>query len=93
MIESIIIEQWLQENKRFISTNACREVEKYFASHNLVIVAGHSGSGKSAIIQHIALNNRSQGFNVKPIDSVNVNKTDILKRSIRETDADRLCTQ
>lgn len=71
MIESIIIEQWVQENERFISTNACREVEKYFASHNLVIVAGHSGSGKSAIIQHIALNNRSQGFNVKPIDSVN----------------------
>lgn len=76
LIESVIIEQWLQENKRFISTNACREVEKHIASHNLVIVAGHSGSGKSAIIQHIALKYRIQGFTVKPIYSLN----DVIKQ-------------
>lgn len=33
-------------------------------------MAGHSGSGKSAIIQHIALKYRSQGWTVKPIYEV-----------------------
>lgn len=33
-------------------------------------MAGHSGSGKSAIIQHIALKYRSQGWIVKPIYEV-----------------------
>lgn len=36
----------------------------------MVIVEGHSGSGKSAIIQHIALEYRSQGWIVKPIYKV-----------------------
>lgn len=35
-----------------------------------MIVTGHSGSGKSAIIQHIALKYRSNGWIVKPIDNV-----------------------
>lgn len=33
-------------------------------------MTGNSGSGKSAIIQHIALNYRSDGWTVKPIYSV-----------------------
>lgn len=35
-----------------------------------MIVTGHSGSGKSAIIQHIALTYRSNEWIVKPIDNV-----------------------
>lgn len=35
-----------------------------------MIVTGHSGSGKSAIIQHIALKYRSNEWIVKPIDNV-----------------------
>ena len=37
---------------------------------NLIIVVGHPRSGKSAIIQHIALKHRRQGWVVKPIYSV-----------------------
>lgn len=37
---------------------------------NLVIVAGHSGYGKSAIIQHIALKYRKQGWTVKSVYKV-----------------------
>ena len=39
-------------------------------TNNLIIVVGHSGSGKSAIIQHIALKYREQGWVVKPMYSV-----------------------
>lgn len=39
-------------------------------NQNLVIVAGHSGYGKSAIIQHIALKYREQGWTVKPVKKV-----------------------
>lgn len=39
-------------------------------NQNIVIVAGHSGYGKSAIIQHIALQYREQGWTVKPVYKV-----------------------
>lgn len=39
-------------------------------NQNLVIVAGHSGYRKSAIIQHIALKYREQGWTVKPVNKV-----------------------
>ena len=35
-----------------------------------VIVTGHSGSGKSAIIQHIALKYREKGWVVKPVETI-----------------------
>ena len=38
-------------------------------TNNLLIVVGHTGSGKSAIIQHIALKYREQGWVVKPLYS------------------------
>lgn len=65
-----IFEQWQEDNNLFISTKACKEVENKAKSQNLVIVVGHLGSGKSAIIQHIALEYRSQGWIVKPIKRV-----------------------
>lgn len=54
----------------FIPTTACKEVESLINKQNLVIVVGHSGSEKSAIIQHIALKYRSQGWAVKPVTRV-----------------------
>lgn len=37
---------------------------------NIVIVTGHTGSGKSAILHHIALKYRNEGCNVKPVRTV-----------------------
>lgn len=53
-----------------IITKACREVEQLIKNQNLVIVTGHSGSGKSAIIKHIALKYRRQGWLVKLVYGV-----------------------
>lgn len=65
-----IFEQWREDDTLFISTKACEEVERLTRNQNLVVVAGNSGSGKSAIIQHIALKYRSEGWVVKLVDEV-----------------------
>lgn len=69
-IDKAIFDQWGQEDSYFILTKACTEVEKNIKRKNLVIVAGHSGSGKSAIIQHIALKHIEQGWTIRRIQKV-----------------------
>ena len=54
----------------FVPTKASEKVENLIKSKNLVIVAGHSGCGKTAIVQHIALKYRKNGWVVKPVDKV-----------------------
>lgn len=54
----------------FVPTKASDEVENEIKRHQLVITSGHSGSGKSAIIKHIALKFREEGLNVKPVSGV-----------------------
>eukprot|EP00105_Crassostrea_gigas_P032335 XP_011455301.2 PREDICTED: uncharacterized protein LOC105347792 [Crassostrea gigas] len=68
--EEHIIYQWKQDDNNFISTKACKEVEKLIESRNLVIVAGQSGSGKSAIIQHIALHYKERDWTVRRVKKV-----------------------
>ncbi|XP_052695777.1 serine/threonine-protein phosphatase 6 regulatory ankyrin repeat subunit C-like, partial [Crassostrea angulata] len=71
IVDSLIFDLWKQDDSSFfISTKACKEVEKLIKNRNLVIVAGHSGSGKSAIIQHIALEYREQGWTVRRVKKV-----------------------
>lgn len=60
----------MQENDFFISTKASKAVEKTTTRNNVVIVTGHSGSGKSTIIQNIALKYMDQGWTLKPITEV-----------------------
>lgn len=62
-----LLNHWRQEDKLFIQTKACGEVEDRIQRQILVIVVGHSGSGKTAIIQHISLKYRRQGWFVKPV--------------------------
>lgn len=63
--EECLFDQWREEDKRFIITRACKQVENKIESHNVVVVTGHLGSGKSAIVQHIALKYKNKGWIVK----------------------------
>ena len=67
--EKSIFSQWQEDDEFFILTKAAENIGKMVETNNLVIVMGHSGSGKSAIIQHIALQYRGRGWNVKPVFS------------------------
>ena len=68
--EKSIFRQWQEDDDFFVSTKAAKNVGHMVETSNLVIVTGHSGSGKSAIIQHIALQYREQGWRVKSVYSV-----------------------
>lgn len=45
-------------------------MERFINCQNIAIVTGNTGSGKSAIMHHIALKYRSQGWKVKPVYTV-----------------------
>lgn len=45
-------------------------MERLINCQNIAVVTGHSGSGKSAIVHHIALKYRNQGWKVKPVYTV-----------------------
>uniref|UniRef100_A0A8W8J8K4 C1q domain-containing protein n=1 Tax=Magallana gigas TaxID=29159 RepID=A0A8W8J8K4_MAGGI len=68
--EKAVFDQWEEDDSYFVSTKACEEVENRIKSKNLVVVAGHSGSGKSAIIQHIALKYKKQGWTVERVTRI-----------------------
>ncbi|XP_065924965.1 serine/threonine-protein phosphatase 6 regulatory ankyrin repeat subunit B isoform X3 [Magallana gigas] len=68
--ENAVLDQWREDDTFFISTRACEKVESKLENQNLVVVTGHSGSGKSAIIQHIALKYKDQGWIVKSFKDV-----------------------
>lgn len=64
------LNQWQQDDAFFVPTKAYDETENKTKEHNLVTVSGHSRSGKSAIIQHIALRYKTEGWNVIPLQDV-----------------------
>ena len=65
-----IFEQWETVDNDFVETKATEKVKQMIKSKNIVIVTGFSGSGKSAIIQHIALDYRKKGWVIKPVDAI-----------------------
>lgn len=64
---SDIFEEWQQEDKFFVPTKASKQVENKIKQQHLVIMTGRSGSGKSAIIHHVALKYREKDWTVKPV--------------------------
>ncbi|XP_062573745.1 putative ankyrin repeat protein RF_0381 [Saccostrea cucullata] len=65
-----MITNWKTENRTFVPTFATKVVEEKLQNQNFVIVVGNSGSGKTAMIQHIALKYQEQGWDIVPIDEV-----------------------
>lgn len=70
LLDKALFELWEEDNKQFVETKASKEVERLIKCQNIVIVIGHTGSGKSAIVHHGALKYRSQGWKVKPVCTV-----------------------
>ena len=68
--EGDIFNLWQNEDDLFVQTRASSAVEQMLNDQNIVIVAGHYGSGKTAIVQHIALKYRKRDWTVKPVNAV-----------------------
>lgn len=62
--------QWEEDNKLFVETKASNEVEGLIKNQNFVNVTGHTGSGKSTIVHHIALEYKTENWKIKPVRTV-----------------------
>lgn len=61
------IASWYEKDKKFSVTRVTRKIEKMLKEKNCVLVIGSSGSGKSAIIRHLALKLFNEdGFDIVP---------------------------
>ncbi|XP_052693877.1 uncharacterized protein LOC128172150 isoform X4 [Crassostrea angulata] len=79
-----VMQEWQKEDDFFVSTRACKKVEEVITNHRTVLVTGQAGSGKSAIIQHIALKYKNEGWIVKSLSKLVEIKQEInLKRNLR----------
>ncbi|XP_062604985.1 uncharacterized protein LOC134266775 [Saccostrea cucullata] len=67
LIEEKLV-SWEKEDELFVEIRASTAVENFVNDNPCVVVVGHPGSGKSAIIHHIALKMGKQGFSIIPID-------------------------
>ncbi|XP_052084180.1 uncharacterized protein LOC127721476 isoform X3 [Mytilus californianus] len=66
----IVIEEWEEQNKLFIKTDAVDFILKSLTDNNCCTVIGTSGIGKSATIHHVALFLRdTEGYRIIPIHS------------------------
>ncbi|XP_062615024.1 uncharacterized protein LOC134276729 isoform X5 [Saccostrea cucullata] len=61
------LESWEEEDQVFVETKSSTAVEEFIKEHPCVVVVGHPGSGKSAIIHHIALKMGREGFSIIPV--------------------------
>ncbi|CAC5390342.1 unnamed protein product [Mytilus coruscus] len=62
------INDWLDDDKRFIPTTASTKVEDMIKERNCVLVVGGSGEGKTSLIRHIAVKLwREEDYDIVPI--------------------------
>ncbi|VDH91533.1 Hypothetical predicted protein [Mytilus galloprovincialis] len=65
-----LINVWRKDDEPYFVTRATKQVYDILESENIVMVIGHSGSGKSAVARNAALKYHSKGYDVVPVESV-----------------------
>ncbi|XP_071136253.1 uncharacterized protein [Mytilus edulis] len=69
------LENWIEDDKTFIETNGARSVLKYIKENGCVVVTSSSGSGKTSMVRHVALQMQNEGYEILPVS----NPKDIIK--------------
>lgn len=54
-------------NKKFVETHSSKQLLKMIKSEDTIIITGNAGMGKSFLMRHIALQMKSDGYEVLPI--------------------------
>ncbi|XP_062569451.1 ankyrin-3-like [Saccostrea cucullata] len=65
-----LVEDWKIQDKKFVETRACRAVREELKTKNIVTIVGNSGSGKSFIARHLALEYQKHDWNIFLVDHV-----------------------
>ncbi|XP_071178410.1 uncharacterized protein [Mytilus edulis] len=63
------LKTWTEDDKMFIETNGAKSVLKCIKENGCVVVTGSSGTGKSSLMRHVALQMQEEGFVILPVTS------------------------
>ncbi|XP_071178354.1 uncharacterized protein [Mytilus edulis] len=63
------LETWTEDDKMFIETNGAKSVLKCIKENGCVVVTGSSGTGKSSLVRHVALQMQEGGYDILPVTS------------------------
>ncbi|XP_076108209.1 uncharacterized protein LOC143076365 [Mytilus galloprovincialis] len=63
------LETWTEDDKMFIETNGAKSVLKCIKENGCVVVTGSSGTGKSSLVRHVALQMQEGGYVIFPVTS------------------------
>ncbi|XP_076078807.1 uncharacterized protein LOC143048822 [Mytilus galloprovincialis] len=69
------LENWKKDDKTFIETNGAQCVLKCIKENGCVVVTASSGSGKSSLVRHVALQMQNEGYEILSVS----NPKDIIK--------------
>ena len=62
------IKTWIEEDKKYISIKATEKVFSLVTTEDCVTVTGNAGTGKTALIRHIALELLCQRYEIVPVN-------------------------
>ncbi|XP_076078809.1 uncharacterized protein LOC143048825 [Mytilus galloprovincialis] len=63
------LENWKEDDKTFIETNGVKCVLKCIEENCCVVVTASSGTGKSSLVRHVALQMQNEGYNIIPVSN------------------------
>ncbi|XP_071147006.1 uncharacterized protein [Mytilus edulis] len=63
------LENWKKDDKTFIETNGAKCVLKCIKENGCVVVTASSGSGKSSLVRHVALQMQNEGYEILPVSN------------------------
>ncbi|VDI10861.1 Hypothetical predicted protein [Mytilus galloprovincialis] len=64
------LENWKKDDKTFIETNGAKCVLKCIKENGCVVVTASSGSGKSSLVRHVALQMQNEGYEILPVSNL-----------------------
>ncbi|XP_052087496.1 uncharacterized protein LOC127724554 [Mytilus californianus] len=63
------LESWKEDDKTFIETKGAKSVLKYIKENCCVVVTASSGTGKSSLVRHVALQMQNEGYEILPVSN------------------------
>ncbi|XP_063404188.1 uncharacterized protein LOC134687660 [Mytilus trossulus] len=63
------LENWKEDDKIFIETNGAKCVLKCIKENGCVVVTASSGTGKTSLVRHVALQMHNEGYEILPVSN------------------------
>ncbi|CAC5399437.1 unnamed protein product [Mytilus coruscus] len=61
------LKKWKEDDNMFLETNGAKTVFKCIKENGCVVVTGSSGTGKSSLVRHVALQMQVGGYDILPV--------------------------